>query len=292
MNTHSLPLPAPMAPPYPLQGIPTSLSRAWARLDVHTLARQLWRRWSGRHQGGTVDAEARALLAQATPLRVPYGGLDLAAWRWHGTRRRVLLVHGWTSRAATMAPLVRSLVDAGHEVIAFDAPGAGLSPGTRGNLIGYADTIRRVDELLGGFDVIVAHGTGATAALMGLGPTRARAWALLAPSDPPRVVASWCRYLGGSRGAQLWSAVEDLVLQQAGVPTSTFSLLDAAHEAGGSMLVAHGHLDVHAPFEHGASLATAWPGARFVDLVEGDHRSVLHDDAVHQAIVRLADEAW
>src|SRR6267378_1472357 len=43
-------------------------------------------------------------------------------YRWGSGSKRVLLVHGWGGRAAQFFALIPRLVDAGFEVIAFDAP--------------------------------------------------------------------------------------------------------------------------------------------------------------------------
>ena len=232
-------------------------------------------------------------------MRVVHADQELAAWHLPGSGRRVLLVHGWTGVAADLASIAQSLADQGHDVVLFDAPGCGRSTGVRGSLLDYSAAISRIDEVMGPFDAVVAHGTAATAALRALGPTGARAWALLAPSDPPVVVAGWCMHLGGRKGASLWGAVERIVREQLSLGPTALTLGAAARAAGGTLLVAHATGDRSAPFEHGLGLARSWPGSRLLEVASLDedlpelpdeHLALLDDPRVHQAIVEHVGE--
>jgi hypothetical protein len=72
------------------------------------------------------DAE-RAALASAN--RMQYGDGNVA-WAWGGGPP-VVLVHGWSGRAAQMAPLAARISEYGFRAIAMDVSGHGDSPGRR-----------------------------------------------------------------------------------------------------------------------------------------------------------------
>jgi pimeloyl-ACP methyl ester carboxylesterase len=55
---------------------------------------------------------------------------EIAVYHWGKGGRRILLVHGWGGKAAQFFSFVGPLLDAGFEVIAFDAPAHGASSGS------------------------------------------------------------------------------------------------------------------------------------------------------------------
>ena len=73
---------------------------------------------------------------------------------------RVLVVHGWGSRAAYLSALTEGLVAAGHEVVALDLPGHGAS---RGRTLTLPMAVRAIDaawQRFGGFDYFCGHSFG------------------------------------------------------------------------------------------------------------------------------------
>ncbi|MFK7931366.1 MAG: alpha/beta fold hydrolase [Myxococcota bacterium] len=287
MNTHSVALsPAqPIMPPWPGPALPPALVQLAARAHPESVARVLWRRWSGRGASGALAGFQKDSLARAEHIAVPFGEQSLCAYRWRGTGPRVLMVHGWTGRAATMAALQPTLALEYMDVVAFDAPGCGDSPGRRGSMASFVDSVAAVDRRLGGFDIVVAQGAGAPAALAALGSGRAHRWALLGPADAPRVVASWCQHLAGQRGRDLFGAFDELVLRRLGVSTDHYGLDRLASNAAGRLLVAHDPDDQAVPFAHAQELASMWPGATLVPVQGAGHRGLVHDVGVHVALL-------
>lgn len=84
----------------------------------------------------------------------------IAVYRWGTGPRAVLLVHGWQSRAAAFAPLVRELRDRGRTIVAFDAPAHGLSSGRQTDVRDFAAIISELGRVHDGFEAIVAHSFG------------------------------------------------------------------------------------------------------------------------------------
>lgn len=95
----------------------------------------------------------------------PVRGHRVATYEWGSGSRTVLLVHGWQSRAAAFAPLVRELRATGRRVVSFDAPGNGRSSGRRTDVRDYAAVIAELAPAQG-FEAIVAHSFGTPAAAL------------------------------------------------------------------------------------------------------------------------------
>src|SRR6185369_17615122 len=77
--------------------------------------------------------------------------------------RTALIVHGWSSRAARFALLAGALVDRGWRVLAFDAPGHGLSSGRSSSLPQVMAALDAVVTELGPVQALVGHSMGALA---------------------------------------------------------------------------------------------------------------------------------
>ena len=100
----------------------------------------------------------------------------LSALAWGESERKVLLVHGWESRATQMSGFVDELVNAGYQVIAIDGPAHGHSQGRRANPYLFAQAVTSAYQTLGPFEGVVGHSMGgnavATAIAEGIDPSR------------------------------------------------------------------------------------------------------------------------
>lgn len=120
-------------------------------------AYSLWVR-PGRRKA--VHASEAPVMDDAVRSTITVRGRRIAVYRWGTGPRAVLLVHGWQSRAAAFAPLVRELRDAGRTIVAFDAPAHGLSSGRQTDVRDYAAIISELARAQDGFEAIVAHSFG------------------------------------------------------------------------------------------------------------------------------------
>jgi pimeloyl-ACP methyl ester carboxylesterase len=92
---------------------------------------------------------------------------QISAIKWlpkHHSDKKLLLVHGWESRATQMFGLVAPLLALGYQVIAVDMPAHGHSGGTHSDPDKFAQSIMLTEQYLKGVDVIIGHSMGAGAA--------------------------------------------------------------------------------------------------------------------------------
>ncbi len=98
--------------------------------------------------------------------RISFGaefGNNLSALRWgerDESKKRVLVMHGWESRATQMQALAQPLIKQGYEVIAIDAPRHGLSNGKQANPVQFALAVMAACRELGPFDAAIGHSMG------------------------------------------------------------------------------------------------------------------------------------
>jgi pimeloyl-ACP methyl ester carboxylesterase len=229
----------------------------------------------------------RAVLRRAERIRMRYGFHWLQVYRWGGSGPTVLLAHGWSSRAARLAPFVEPFVQAGFQVIAFDAPGHGASSGIHSDVMLYRQALRLVLERLAPIHAIVGHSLGARAAmvLLASSPCRdVRALALVAM--PPDV-----RYMFEEfqLALDLRADVRALLVQQFerlfGAPPEEHCAERHASCVSAPVLVLHDCDDDVAPVTHAEAVARQLRHATLVLTRRLNHCGVLADSQSIAAVV-------
>lgn len=92
--------------------------------------------------------------------------IRVKTFEWHSRGKVILILHGWNSYALSMRNIISSLVNNGYTVIAFDAPGHGLSKSKHSNT-SYSNVISWFIKNYRP-SIIIGHSIGAFYALMQL----------------------------------------------------------------------------------------------------------------------------
>lgn len=216
----------------------------------------------------------------AEPLTVVHRGKPLAVDTW-GAGPTILLVHGWNGRGAQLGAFVPALVRAGYQVVSFDTPAHGRSPGRATNLPEISETIQEVAQACGPLHAVIGHSFGVACTIFavqqGLMVNRIVA---ISPPDNVRgltrkfftaldidlkVQNIFNRKFETQFGSDLWERFSSEVLaRQLDVPG----------------LIIHDQDDSDVPFQEGVAVAQEWPGAQFVRTTGLGHRRILRDPDV------------
>lgn len=95
--------------------------------------------------------------------------LTFNGFKWGNGKHKILITHGWGSKAADFAEMIMALQEIDDlEIIAFDAPGNGSSEGELSNLLLYIEAVKAIIARYGKPDVILGHSLGATANMIAL----------------------------------------------------------------------------------------------------------------------------
>ena len=226
-------------------------------------------------------APARELAALASARRaiVYVDDSPVTTWTWgHGPI--VLLVHGWGGRGAQLASFVAPLVANGCSVVTFDAPGHGVSPASQSSIVAFVDAIQAIDRTLGPVRGIIAHSIGSVAAARALYEGRgAQAAVFIAP--PADLVLQAHTILEtrgfGRRARELMQA---RVERRFGIAWSSLDVRSYAGAMHTPLLVVHDRDDNEVPWQDGAIVASAWPGAVFAPTGGLGHRRIVRDAGV------------
>lgn len=95
--------------------------------------------------------------------------VTINCFSWGNGKRKVLLTHGWASKALDFYELIvelRKIEDL--EIIAFDAPGNGSSISEFSNLMLYADSVKSIALNYAQPDVLIGHSLGGMANVVAL----------------------------------------------------------------------------------------------------------------------------
>jgi pimeloyl-ACP methyl ester carboxylesterase len=76
------------------------------------------------------------------------------------SKKKVLLVHGWSGRSTQLFMIANTLLEKGYMVISFDGPSHGKSTGKKTNMVEFIETISSINSAFGPFEAAVGHSFG------------------------------------------------------------------------------------------------------------------------------------
>lgn len=254
------------------------------RLSARVLAAQFRR----PRRANDVSTYERSLPRGARRVEIAHRGSTLTGWTWGEAGPAMLLVHGWESHTGRMTPLIEPLLAQGFRVVAFDAPGHGLSPQAATDLIDVGRAIGHMVEQYGPFAGIIAHsfGAAATAIMLARHPELApKKLVLISPMldlEQQLAVFADAARLSAERKSRLRALIEG----QIELPVARCSTLSAVRGLHLPGLVVHDRFDRLVPFSVGAAIAQAWVGAQLFTTEHLGHRRGLSSMTV---ICRILD---
>ncbi len=264
-----------------------SLAQRWAfRLFVHPVK---FKR----------PAREVVLLQEATVEECPFTGFYprpknasyFVKYSW-GSGPTVLLVHGWAGRGSQLAMMVAPLVNAGYQVVTFDAPAHGDSPGERTNLLEVSDLIRMLSQEYEGFAAIIGHSFGGMAAGHALyeGAQAEKLITIGSPVTMTSVLDGFGSQLNAS--ARTVAEVKQAIERLANRPVDTFSLSHTLANSTVAGLIVHDEEDRDVAHTQAQLLHKVWARSTLHMTTGLGHRRILRDQATLERIVDfLTDEA-
>jgi pimeloyl-ACP methyl ester carboxylesterase len=123
--------------------------------------------------------QQQQLLDEATPFSLevddPHFSRSLLKFNgfiWGEGKRKVIITHGWGSKAADFADLITALSAIDDlQIIAFDAPGNGSSESELSNLLLFTKAVEAIVNTYGVPDILIGHSLGAMANIMAINQT-------------------------------------------------------------------------------------------------------------------------
>ncbi len=218
-------------------------------------------------------------------------GHQIACWSW-GAGPTVLLVHGWSGRAADMAPMAGRLAHAGFRAVAIDMPAHGRSPGRRTSLAEWMRVLPEVarqitPDTTEPLHALVAHSFGAPAVALALeAGLSVRGAVLLAPARGPALFLNRMRRFIGLPDARA-TGLERQLVERVGRELAFFDAARAAAVVNVPALILHDPADAEVDWTHAEAIARAWQGSRLVAAVGDGHYDILRSTQAADALVEF-----
>ncbi len=76
------------------------------------------------------------------------------------SKKKILLVHGWSGRSTQLFAFADKLLENGYMVISFDGPAHGMSDGKTAPMPEFLETIKEIESKFGPFDAAIGHSFG------------------------------------------------------------------------------------------------------------------------------------
>jgi pimeloyl-ACP methyl ester carboxylesterase len=200
----------------------------------------------------------------------------------------VLLVHGWHGRGAQLGAFGVALAAAGFRAVGIDAPAHGRTPGRATNLPEVSDALCTVARHFAPVHGVIAHSFGVPCTLYALTESLRidRMVALAAPASIEFLFDSFANALALPETVR---HVHRRLLEQRFGPDlwQRFGPLSIAPSLNVPALFLHDTDDHDVPWQEGASLAAAWPGAILEKTSGLGHRRILRDATVVRRAVEF-----
>ncbi|MDH4439663.1 MAG: alpha/beta hydrolase [Rhizobium sp.] len=206
------------------------------------------------------------------------------------TPARILVVHGWGSRAEYLTELAMGLLDAGAEVVLLDLPGHGASSGRRLDLKIAAEAIVAAERHFGRFDGVVGHSFGGASVMMAAGAIfndfrrlEARRIALIgAPSSIGEVFSGFATAIGLGRPGL--SALRARAIDLGGRAIEDLDCVAVARRLDRPLLVVHAEDDKEVNVGHAQRYIGVSPRIRHLWANGHGHRRIVSAPEVIRAV--------
>ncbi|MFO7674252.1 MAG: alpha/beta hydrolase [Lutibacter sp.] len=106
--------------------------------------------------------------AQKKMVLIPELNKEVMVYSYGYSKRKVLLIHGWSGRGTQLFKIADKLLENGFMTISFDAPAHGKSTGKTTMMNEFVQTAMFLEKEFGPFEIAIGHSLGGMAVLNGV----------------------------------------------------------------------------------------------------------------------------
>lgn len=221
--------------------------------------------------------------------RVTFSG-DLNAAIWGSGDKKVLLMHGWESRATHMYSLVEPLLESGFQVVAIDGPMHGHSAGDQANLVAFSEAILAAEVAFGPFVAAVGHSLGAAALTYAIElGAKINCCALISsPACILDVLHGFGGFMGLPKKAQ--TRFVQYIEAETGVPARDLDMGRILSETKMKTLLVHAQDDQEIPINALKKIHKAWPKSEILMADNLGHRKIIRDTDIAKGVQQFIQQ--
>ena len=244
--------------------------------------------WFSTQRYKTPEKELPSRGSATTSIMDVYG-LPVKVYKWGDNNApKILFAHGWSGRGTQCAFFIEPLLQAGFQVISFDGPAHGETPGKQTSILQFADVILQIDEEYGPFEAALTHSFGGMllAYAMTLGMNIKRIVCICPPDHFDTIFTGFQRTLD----------LPDTVMRVVNTKfyathghhiREAISTVTTVKNLSSQALIIHDEDDTEVPLSCGENVANAWPNAKFIKTKGLGHRRIMRDMAVIKSTIEF-----
>ncbi len=210
-------------------------------------------------------------------------------------RMRVLMMHGWGSRATALLGIGKQFMRAGADVVLYDGPGSGLTESPMAILPHGWQVLEDLQRTAGPFDVVVGHSFAGLTAAPVLAAGKLPTCRVFVTVGSPNSLETMTERVLRDRGmpGSVMSFFDKRSLELSGKPMSELGIVAAMCNMSESplrYLCLHDYEDKEVSVTHADEIERALPWVQ-VERTSGlGHNRILRDVALQERIREFADE--
>lgn len=217
--------------------------------------------------------------------RISFGD-GLSAVRWGCGGPKILLMHGWESRATQMYHLVPPLLEQGFEVVAIDAPAHGHSDGDLANPVAFSEAILSAVRRFGPFYGAVGHSMGAASLTIAMeaGASFECCVLISSPANLHHVLTGFAAYIGFSK--KCTDGFVRSIEQGVGRRAKALDVGRILARIQPAVLLVHAVDDKEVPYDSMKMILRECPGLRTHTAHSLGHRKIIHNPDIAALVGR------
>lgn len=231
---------------------------------------------------------APPVFEKSSEIKLRVNGLNLYGYAWQTDRtNKILILHGFESRAYNFDRYVQPLLKAGYGVYAMDAQAHGKSEGKTITVPEYVDMLRELEKQTGKFIGYMAHSFGGLAISLYKEQERDHLSkiVLIAPAtETSSAINLFVRFFRLSSAMK--EGINDYILKKSGKTTDYYSVKRAMLQIANPVLWIHDEDDDITPIEDIKPLLDKQPENIEFMITQGlGHRKIYKDNNVVKKII-------
>lgn len=244
---------------------------------------------------GKSKMKAPAIFHKANKLSFIIDGITVRGFQWpqnNKSAKTILICHGFDSSTYRFEKYVQQLFNEGFNVIAFDAPGHGVSDGKMINSLLYRNTILQIEKLYGPIYGIIAHSLGGLAAALAAEQLNDnnKKFVLIAPAtEASTAIDNFFKVIPVND--KTIKAFENIIENLSGNPVSWFSITRVLQTVSPKVLWVHDEDDLVCPYADTKKIQEKkLHHIQFLITKDLGHSKIYRDTKVQKAIVNFMCE--
>jgi hypothetical protein len=214
--------------------------------------------------------------------------LNFNGFKWGNGKHKVLITHGWGSKAADFAELITALREIDDlEIIAFDAPGNGSSEGELSNLLLYIEAVEAIILKYGEPDVLIGHSLGGMANMLAIKRMIVKPSLLISLTPLIRLKEN---FEASMSAADVLRQAQDAFLESFethfGKPAAHYNLIDL-YDFDGKHWLAYDQHDLISPYAYMEEFLNSNPAIENHNYENTGHERIIKSPDVVNDVVSL-----